>query len=422
MKKLTKLAALFAAGSLIFGGLFLSCDDGDSGNNDPVLSKVIAGGTAEVVNGEKFAAEKLVYAYYDNATVGTFSDPGTSAKDVTAKATFKTGSTEFKVGDVVSLDAGTYTLTVTFGGKTAEGTVDLTVTASDNGGSDDQVYSLTLDSTEITITAKADSTFTGTVAAGESTITVMEGTYTVSGTTITATVTKELNDAGTALETLSAPYTMTLSIGDSNVLTIVDAVGDEALNFTANFKALTGGTAVSADSYIGNADKTPALNLDLTTFPTDDVPLIINASAKNGMRLRAGTNNINYNGGTTAAFAKTAVGETLSETLDRYVALDVSKLATSGNVTVTFTGITKMSDKKTAYLGQAVLVDQSNKILASVTNLKIDQTGTAEGVEEFSLSATIDASAVTKVILGFSRGGVGGGGIDVTGITAVSAE
>jgi len=53
------------------------------------------------------------------------------------------------------------------------------------------------------------------------------------------------------------------------------------------------------------------------------------------MRLRKDTNNINYNGGTAAAFETTSVGETLKETLDRSVALDVSKLASSGKITVT---------------------------------------------------------------------------------------
>ena len=143
----------------------------------------------------------------------------------------------------------------------------------------------------------------------------------------------------------------------------------------------------------------------------------------NGLRLRKGTNNINYNGGTAAAFETTSVGETLKETLDPSVALDVSKLASSGKITVTFTGSAKTSNKGTSYLGQVVLIDQASKILAAATNLKIDGTGTAEnGVSDFNLTATIDAASVTKVTLGFSRGGVGGGGIDVTAITAKTAE
>ena len=69
------------------------------------------------------------------------------------------------------------------------------------------------------------------------------------------------------------------------------------------------------------------------------------------------------------------------------------------------------------------MIDQASKILAAATNLKIDGTGTAEnGVSDFNLTATIDAASVTKVTLGFSRGGVGGGGIDVTAITAKTAE
>lgn len=398
MKKLTKLAALFAAGSLIFGGLFLSCDDGDSGNNDPVLSKVIAGGTAEVVKGEKFAAEKLVYAYYDNATVGTFSDPGTSAKDVTAKATFKTDSTEFKVGDVVSLDAGTYTLTVTFGGKTAEGTVVLTVTASDNGGSDDQVYSLTLDSTEITITANADSTFTGTVAAGESTITIMEGTYTVSGTTITATVTKELNDAGTALETLSEPYTMTLSIGDNNVLTLVDEEEEEALNYSFDFSTL--------GSYSSDTKVT------YTTETYFDTAVFL-YSANQGLRIRGNTNYINYNG-TDADWTSAELNSSLSAP-DRYCGFDASKTSATDNVTVTFTYDVKNSSKATGDTAAIAVVDGAGKVLAAATGLKVTSGETGK-----TISATIAKDG--KAVLYFSRGGAGAGGIDVTGITAVSAE
>ena len=131
---------------------------------------------------------------------------------------------------------------------------------------------------------------------------------------------------------------------------------------------------------------------------------------------------MNYNGGTKEAFAVVEVGATLVETLDRYVGIDVSKLATSGNVTVTFEGIAKTTGKGTDKLGQAVLIDDTSKILAAITNLDIDATGTAEGVTEFTLTATVDAASVKKVILGFSRGDVGGGGIDVTSITAKSAE
>ena len=203
----------------------------------------------------------------------------------------------------------------------------------------------------------------------------------------------------------------------------VDSVTAIALPYTADFTALTDGTAVTADTYVAGHTETGTPSVDLSGFPTDAVPLEVNgASAKNGLRLRSGTNNINYNGGTKEVFATTTVGDTLSETLDRYVGLDVSKLDATGNVTVTFTGIAKTSDKGTAYLGQVVLIDQNKTILASATNLKIDGTGTAEGESSFTLTATIDPSSVTKVILGFSRGGVGGGGIDLTGITAVAAQ
>ncbi|MBQ7158782.1 MAG: Ig-like domain-containing protein [Treponema sp.] len=257
------------------------------------------------------------------------------------------------------------------------------------------------------------------------TLTLTDGTTTVTGDySLDCETATELAWAGTTAATLTLTYT-----GGTKAYVPYIKVEESAptpaatsVNYTANFLALTNGTAVTVDTYVAGNDGTSSPNVDLSGFPTKEVPLVIDGSSKNGLRIRKDTNNINYNGGTAAAFAKTAVGETLAETLDRSVALDVSKLATSGNITVTFKGIAKTSNKGTDYLGQVVLIDQASKILASATNLKIDGTGNAEGVDSFELTATIDASAVTKVTLGFSRGGVGGGGIDVTAITAKSAE
>ena len=126
MKKFSKITALLAASALLFGGLFLSCSDDDD-DDDPVLTSIVAGGSATIEKGAKFPSDNLhVYAYYDNAT-GTYSEPGASAKDVTNDATFTIGSTSFKVGDEVNLDAGTYTLTVTYKDKTVTAAVTLVV-------------------------------------------------------------------------------------------------------------------------------------------------------------------------------------------------------------------------------------------------------------------------------------------------------
>ena len=119
-----KLLAALASAFLMCN--VIACDDG-GGSDDPVLKKVIAGGSATATNGEKFSAEGLVYAYYDDANFGVFSAPGADAEDVTEKATFAFGSVSFKVGDKVELPAGNYDLTVTFSGMAADGTVALTV-------------------------------------------------------------------------------------------------------------------------------------------------------------------------------------------------------------------------------------------------------------------------------------------------------
>lgn len=191
-----------------------------------------------------------------------------------------------------------------------------------------------------------------------------------------------------------------------------DVEGDTpaTVDYTANFLAINNGTAYTDDT-----------KLTIDPEAVYDTALLVYSPSER-IRARKDTNNLNYNGGTAEAFAVTTVGETLEETLDRYVGLDISRLATSGNVTVTFEGIAKTSGKGTDKLGQAVLIDDTSKILAAITNLDIDKTGSAEGVTEFTLTATVDAASVKKVILGFSRGGVGGGGIDVESITVKSAN
>ena len=234
-------------------------------------------------------------------------------------------------------------------------------------------------------------------------------------TTLTAKVTVKVNDVEQ-----TGTGTITVTVTDTGKIDYVldlkeDSTAPEnpdvpaTVDYTANFLQITGGTAVDADT-VQNIDPEQVY----------DTALVLYSPGK--LRLRKDTNNINYNGGTKEAFSVTEVGGTLAETLDRYAGVDVSKLTTSGNVVVTISGIVKTSNKGTAFLGQAVLVDQANKILASVTNLDIDAAGSAEGVSEFTLSATVDAASVSKVLLGFSRGGVGGGGIDVTSVTVKSAE
>lgn len=94
---------------------------------------------------------------------------------------------------------------------------------------------------------------------------------------------------------------------------------------------------------------------------------------------------LNYNGGTADAFLVTTVGGTLTETLDRYVGVDTSKLAKSGNVKVTI----------------------------SVKAVK-------SGDQTFDIDATVAAG--TAVYCGFSRGGAGGEGIDVTALKAEATE
>ncbi len=184
----------------------------------------------------------------------------------------------------------------------------------------------------------------------------------------------------------------------------VDPNAATTVDYTANFLAISDGTAYSSDTGITTDGE-----------ETFDTALVL-YSPSNRLKIRKNTNYVNYNGGTKAAFATTTIGDTLSETLDRYVAVDISKLTESGTITVKFSGIVKASTNG-GDTGEVVLVDQDNKILASSTGLKL-----LSGSDTFELTAHIDASSVSKVKLGFSRGGSGGGGIDVQSVTAKTAE
>ena len=434
MKKTGKIAALLAAGALLFGGLFLSCsdDDGGDGNTDSKQEGVVD--NSDTGSGSEKANE-------DDSTGDTGTVAWTvSGNTITPSATTKSTISAFDVSDATSV---TVSLKTTIAAGTDDWTTKILTTAdnyiitipnldpwnnteegstlaeknafpSSEGATVGEGLDYNSDQTgsEVAITIalnKSDSTIVFTLNGA---------TWVTYGSTIwdgaISTFIGKFYDALTAGTLIFNEGDLTIS--EASITKTVAGDTPSSVNFTADFLALTDGKAVSADSYIGNTDKTPALSLDLTTFPSDTVPLIFNASAKNGMRLRKDTNNINYNGGTTATFATTSVGETLSETLDRYVGIDTSKLASSGNLKVTFSILAKNSSSATADSGIVVLLDNAdNKILAVH-----DSVALKTGNDTFDIEATVAAG--TKVIAGFSRGGAGAGGIDITGITVVTAN
>ncbi len=156
-------------------------------------------------------------------------------------------------------------------------------------------------------------------------------------------------------------------------------------------------------------------NSDAKLTISDD-PVVIDTayivySKKEQLRLRD-DGSLNYNGGTADAFAVSTVGGTFTDTLDRYVGVDTSKFDATGNIKVTFSVLTKNSSKASGDTGVVVLFNESTKEVLAV------QTGVAlsAGSQTFDIEATVAAGA--KVILGFSRGGAGAGGIDVTAVKA----
>ena len=127
-----KMKKYFGAGAKVLGALaslfmafsFASCNNGDD-DDSPTLKSIVAAESLTLNKDDTFPTTGIVYAYYDSAKVGTYSQPGSDAQDVTSKATFTDGSVTFKAGETVLADSRTYTVTVTFGGKTA--TITLTV-------------------------------------------------------------------------------------------------------------------------------------------------------------------------------------------------------------------------------------------------------------------------------------------------------
>ena len=177
-------------------------------------------------------------------------------------------------------------------------------------------------------------------------------------------------------------------------------------NWTANLSAIS--TELS-----GEKDSSTPPKVTVTAEKTVDTAFII-YSPSGRIRVRD-DNTLNYNGGTAAAFATTDVDGTLAETIDRYVGVDTSKLTSSGNVKVTISVKAVNSSSATGDVGQVVLVDENNKILAYHGDVKIKT-----GNDTFDIDATVAAG--TKVIVGFSRAGAGGGGIDVTALKAEAAN
>ncbi len=176
-----------------------------------------------------------------------------------------------------------------------------------------------------------------------------------------------------------------------------------ALPWTANLT-----TVSTALADYKSTDDPPKLNIGTDPATVDTALVVYSKSGQ--IRVRSdGT--LNYNGGTAAAFTKTTVGETLTETLDRYVGVDTSKFTNTGNAKVTISVKVVKSGNATGDTGIVVLVDSSNKILAVRNNVAVKN-----GEDNFDIDATVAIG--TKVYCGFSRGGAGGGGIDVVGAKA----
>ena len=163
-KVLGVLASLFMAFS------FASCDDGGSGGSSPKLKSIVAAESLTLNKGDTFPTTGIVYAYYDNADIGTYSQPGSDAQDVTSKATFTAGSVTFKAGAAISVDSRTYTVTVTFGGKTA--TITLTVEEPTGIALVSGSTSTSYDTIQEALNSLMNSSATGTY-----TITLEPGTY-----------------------------------------------------------------------------------------------------------------------------------------------------------------------------------------------------------------------------------------------------
>ena len=234
MKRFSKLTALLSAGALLFGGLFLSCSD-DGGDDDPVLKEIVAGGAPTALTvGDNFALGTVkVYAYYDNDTVGTFSEPGAAGSytEVTSDATYTasdSASTVLKVGEAVNLAAGTYEITVTYGGKTAATKLSLTVSAATTGGND------TVDLEEVA------AGWTGSVTGG-AWWTVFAGTSAYDGKQVASgkklTTTMEITGVGT--EAWEAAPCVILYKSDNTEYGVVrpdnwgwgTAIGEGAVNY-----------------------------------------------------------------------------------------------------------------------------------------------------------------------------------------------
>ena len=134
---------------------------------------------------------------------------------------------------------------------------------------------------------------------------------------------------------------------------------------------------------------------------------------KEGLRIRASTNYINYNG-TNANWTTITEGSIL-DTPDRYCGFDASKVSANAEITVTFGYDVKSSSNASGDTGALAIVDGTGKVLASKSGLKLKS-----GNDSGEISAKIAKDG--KAILYFSRGNAGGGGLDVTSSTAKTAE
>lgn len=135
---------------------------------------------------------------------------------------------------------------------------------------------------------------------------------------------------------------------------------------------------------------------------------------KQGTVTKATAKTYSFAGGTNANWTTITEGSILDKP-DRYCGFDASKVSANAEITVTFDYDVKKSSSASSDTGALAIVDGTGKVLASKSGLKL-QNGSDSG----KISAKIAKDG--KAILYFSRGNAGGGGLDVTSITAKTAE
>lgn len=364
MKKISRLAALFAATALLFGAIGCSGEDDDPTPATPV--DTVSPDSLKLTSGAEAAATAFTL------TLGTtqINEAGLAALKANADLTAQKGDIVTQEGNNIDVSAI----------KVVDDATATTVKLS------------------VTMASSAAAGTTGTLTL------TLPADFTANGEAIAKTISYEIKGSTTTPPDEGEPENPSASATAKTY--------DFATWSTADLAAFGGdGQYTDSKGTAKNTLKSPEDSTELSTGIT-----IYNKNANAIMIRTVSTSDttptgLNYNGG-----IATSIADGVSiDSLDRYIKIPVDG---AGTVTASIKAVNSSKNSGTL---QIALVDKDGKLIGDLVTANVAD-GKITGSDTTTGTVVGKVSAATDVYLAFSRNGASGGGMDVYSITVVPAS